>query len=92
MKPASRGAHQGGDFMPWRMNMLQEGRKAGGCEISGRPGGHHQRQAPNPKFEGQTKTKLGNNMRMLVENCVTKGLQEYLEENPREAKRIVDNA
>lgn len=46
---------------------------------------------PNPQFEGQTKTKLGNsNMRMLVENCVTKGLQEYLEENPREAKRIVD--
>ena len=46
---------------------------------------------PNPQFEGQTKTKLGNsNMRMLVENCVTKGLSEYLEENPREAKRIVD--
>jgi len=46
---------------------------------------------PEPQFEGQTKTKLGNsNMRTMVENCVTKGLQEYLEENPRNAKRIID--
>ncbi|MBQ9942030.1 MAG: DNA topoisomerase (ATP-hydrolyzing) subunit B [Christensenellaceae bacterium] len=46
---------------------------------------------PEPQFEGQTKTKLGNSiMRTLTENCVTKGLQEYLEENPRQGKRIVE--
>lgn len=46
---------------------------------------------PEPQFEGQTKTKLGNSiMRTLVEGMVTRGLQEYLEENPKPAKLIVD--
>lgn len=46
---------------------------------------------PEPQFEGQTKTKLGNSsMRTMVENVVTKGMQEYLEEHPKNAKRIVD--
>ena len=46
-----------------------------------------------PEFEGQTKTKLGNTeIRGLVQTAVTKGLAEYLEENPAPAKRIVGKA
>lgn len=46
-----------------------------------------------PEFEGQTKTKLGNTeIRGLVQTAVTKGLAEYLEENPAPAKRIVSKA
>jgi len=47
----------------------------------------------DPQFEGQTKTKLGNTfMRGLVQNVVTQGLAEYLEENPRPARAIVNKA
>ncbi len=47
----------------------------------------------DPQFEGQTKTKLGNTeIRKLVQDAVTKGLAEYLEENPTPAKRIVSKA
>ena len=47
----------------------------------------------DPQFEGQTKTKLGNTeIRGLVQGAVTKGLAEYLEENPAAAKRIVGKA
>ena len=47
----------------------------------------------DPQFEGQTKTKLGNTeIRPLVQNAVTQGLAEFLEENPTPAKRIVNKA
>lgn len=47
----------------------------------------------DPQFEGQTKTKLGNTeIRPLVQNAVTQGLAEYLEENPAPAKRIISKA
>lgn len=43
-----------------------------------------------PQFEGQTKTKLGNNEVMgAVDMAVGEILNNYLEENPREAKTIV---
>ena len=43
-----------------------------------------------PQFEGQTKTKLGNNDAMgAVDTCVSETLNEYLEEHPKEAKQIV---
>ncbi len=43
-----------------------------------------------PQFEGQTKTKLGNTeMRGLVQQVVTQGLSEYLEEHPKPARTIV---
>ena len=45
----------------------------------------------DPQFEGQTKTKLGNSyMRTLTDNIVYNGLSEYLEENPKNGKRIVE--
>jgi DNA gyrase subunit B len=43
-----------------------------------------------PQFEGQTKTKLGNNEVIgAVQQSVSEALATYLEENPREAKTIV---
>lgn len=43
-----------------------------------------------PQFEGQTKTKLGNNEVMgAVDQAVSEMLNNYLEEHPREAKMIV---
>ncbi len=44
-----------------------------------------------PQFEGQTKTKLGNSEVMAaVSQATTSALENYLEENPRDAKNIVD--
>ena len=44
-----------------------------------------------PQFEGQTKTKLGNTEVMgAVDVIVSELLTNYLEENPKEAKMIVD--
>ena len=44
-----------------------------------------------PQFEGQTKTKLGNNEVMgAVDQAVGEVLAYYLEEHPKEAKTIVD--
>jgi DNA gyrase subunit B len=44
-----------------------------------------------PQFEGQTKTKLGNNEVMgAVDQAVSEMLSNYLEENPKQARIIVD--
>lgn len=44
-----------------------------------------------PQFEGQTKTKLGNNEVMgAVERFLSQRLQDYLEENPKDAKNIIN--
>ncbi|EHR32085.1 DNA topoisomerase (ATP-hydrolyzing) subunit B [Helcococcus kunzii] len=45
----------------------------------------------NPQFEGQTKGKLGSSeMRGIVDTFVSEKLSEYLEENPKIAKKIMD--
>ncbi len=45
----------------------------------------------NPQFEGQTKTKLGNSeVEGLVYSIVYECLSEYLEEHPRDARRIIN--
>ena len=47
----------------------------------------------DPQFEGQTKAKLGNpEIRAMVESAVVEELGTYLEEHPKEARRIVDKA
>jgi DNA gyrase subunit B len=47
----------------------------------------------DPQFEGQTKAKLGNvSIRSLVERSTNKKLNEWLEENPREAGQIVQKS
>jgi len=48
-------------------------------------------KVPEPQFEGQTKTKLGNSeVSGVVESTVSKALVIYLEENPKEAKSIIN--
>lgn len=46
---------------------------------------------PEPQFEGQTKSKLGNSkMRTMVESSVNSGMSAFLEENPKIARIIID--
>ncbi|MBI5681782.1 MAG: DNA topoisomerase (ATP-hydrolyzing) subunit B [Deltaproteobacteria bacterium] len=48
---------------------------------------------PNPQFEGQTKTKLGNSeVKGCVETLINEKLSAFLEENPSVAKKIVAKA
>jgi len=48
-------------------------------------------KVPEPQFEGQTKTKLGNSeVTGIVESILGEHLSNYLEEHPREAKIIID--
>ncbi|HEX6846046.1 MAG TPA: DNA topoisomerase (ATP-hydrolyzing) subunit B [Chitinophagaceae bacterium] len=48
-------------------------------------------KVPEPQFEGQTKTKLGNSDVMgVVDSTVSKVLEAFLEENPKEAKNIIN--
>lgn len=46
---------------------------------------------PNPQFEGQTKTKLGNvEVRKIASNIFGAGLEKFLLENPDQARAIID--
>ena len=48
---------------------------------------------PDPQFEGQTKTKLGNSeIKGQVDSIVSAALSEFFEENPSIAKRITSKA
>ncbi|MBV8255034.1 MAG: DNA topoisomerase (ATP-hydrolyzing) subunit B [Chitinophaga sp.] len=48
-------------------------------------------KVPEPQFEGQTKTKLGNSDVMgVVDSSVASVLEAYLEEHPREAKTVIN--
>ena len=48
-------------------------------------------KVPEPQFEGQTKTKLGNSeVRSIVDSVVGEGLSIFFEENPAIAKKIVE--
>ena len=50
-------------------------------------------KVPEPQFEGQTKTKLGNSeVRGVVDSIVADGLAVFLEENPPVAKRILEKS
>ncbi|MCM3635631.1 DNA topoisomerase (ATP-hydrolyzing) subunit B [Paenibacillus camelliae] len=46
---------------------------------------------PEPQFEGQTKTKLGNSeVRGIVESLFSEKFQEFLNENPSVSKKIIE--
>ena len=46
-----------------------------------------------PQFEGQTKAKLGNaEVKGQVQNAVSEGLSQYLEENPGDGRRIIEKS
>lgn len=48
---------------------------------------------PEPQFEGQTKTKLGNSeVRGIVESLFSEKLLEFLDENPTVARKIMDKS
>jgi DNA gyrase subunit B len=50
-------------------------------------------KVPQPQFEGQTKTKLGNSeVEGIVASIVNEGLGEFLEKNPPVARRIIEKA
>jgi len=50
-------------------------------------------KVPEPQFEGQTKTKLGNSeVKGIVDSAVSDALTEFLEENPKIASVIIDKA
>jgi DNA gyrase subunit B len=50
-------------------------------------------KVPEPQFEGQTKTKLGNSeVKSIVEGVMGPGLATWLEENPGDAKRIIEKS
>lgn len=50
-------------------------------------------KVPDPQFEGQTKTRLGNSeVRGIVESIVGDGLAEFLEQNPTDARKIIQKA
>ncbi len=48
---------------------------------------------PEPQFEGQTKTKLGNSeVKGIVDSLVSSGLSTFLEENPVIARTVIDKS
>ncbi|MGI0481237.1 DNA topoisomerase (ATP-hydrolyzing) subunit B [Geminocystis sp. CENA526] len=50
-------------------------------------------KVPEPEFEGQTKTKLGNSeVRSIVDSLVGEVLNDYLERNPQVADSVIDKA
>jgi DNA gyrase subunit B len=50
-------------------------------------------KVPEPQFEGQTKTKLGNgDVRGLVDKVVYEGILDFLEENPSVGRKVIEKA
>lgn len=50
-------------------------------------------KVPNPQFEGQTKTKLGNSeVKGIADTLISEGLRIYLEEHPVDGKKIIEKA
>ncbi|MBP1678684.1 MAG: gyrase subunit [Bacteroidetes bacterium] len=72
--------------------------KEGGISLSGedfREGftGIVSVKVPDPQFEGQTKTKLGNSeVKSIVEGVIGEALATWLDENPGDARRIIDKS
>ena len=50
-------------------------------------------KVPEPQFEGQTKTKLGNGeVKGLVDKIVYEGILDFLEENPSIGRKVIEKA
>jgi DNA gyrase subunit B len=80
--------YAGDDIVPKKLKEKLEGedvREGLMCVISVR--------VPNPQFEGQTKTKLGNSeVRSIVSSIAYEKISGYFEENPAVAKKILTKA
>lgn len=69
--------------------ILKEDRKIMGNDAAEGLGAVISLRVPEPQFEGQTKTKLGNSeVRGIVDRIVYDNLKTHLEEHPEDAKRI----
>lgn len=74
-------------------NLFKEGEALSGQDVREGLTAIINLKLPNPQFEGQTKTKLGNSdMKGVVESLAGEGLSEYFEENPEVARKIVEKA
>ncbi|MBD5561019.1 MAG: DNA topoisomerase (ATP-hydrolyzing) subunit B [Clostridia bacterium] len=71
--------------------MIKESERLQGEDVREGLGAVISVRLPEPQFEGQTKTKLGNKeMQSFVDNALSKGLSTFLEEHPQQAKQILD--
>ncbi|UMZ75193.1 DNA topoisomerase (ATP-hydrolyzing) subunit B [Natranaerofaba carboxydovora] len=74
-------------------NFLKDGEKLNGEDIREGLTALISVKIPDPQFEGQTKTKLGNaDVRKIVETVLYEEFGAYLEENPAVAKKILNKA
>jgi DNA gyrase subunit B len=74
-------------------NILKEGESIQGDDIREGLTTVISCKVPNPQFEGQTKTKLGNSeVEGLVESIVNEGLGKFYEENSSVANKIIEKA
>ncbi len=77
------------DYMK-RNKMIKEGQRITGDDALEGLTAIINLKVPEPQFEGQTKTKLGNSeVRGIVESAVNERLKTYFEENPSEVKLII---
>lgn len=76
-----------------KYNMLRSGETLSGEDVREGLTAILSVKLPEPQFEGQTKTKLGNSeMRGIVESTVNDKLYEFLEENPKVAQASIGKA
>ncbi len=74
-------------------NLIKEGKTPTGDDLREGITAVVSVKIPDPQFEGQTKTKLGNSeVQGLVESIVNEALGTYLEEHPSTARRITEKA
>ena len=74
-----------------KLNLVKEDDKLSGEDVRGGLPAFISVKLPEPQFEGQTKTKLGNSeMRGYVQKAMLEGLGSYLEENPSFTKEVLN--
>jgi len=74
-------------------NLLQKGIDMGSDDVREGLAAIISVKVPDPQFEGQTKTKLGNSeVKGIVESLVGQGLRAFLEEHPATARGIIGKA
>ena len=96
------GTHETGLRSGLTRTVIDQGRKAGSIKEKEQVSGDDIREGltavlsvkvPEPQFEGQTKSKLGNSdVRSKVEQVVTEGLTEFFEKDPAAIRAIASKA
>ncbi len=76
-----------------KKGILKKGQKLSGEDVREGVTAVVSLRMPNPQFEGQTKTKLGNSeVKGIVDSISTSAITDFLEENPSIAKSILIRA